>query len=197
MYQTVFATPDIRVDHQELLLDAAMAHRRVWMRYFTAVRQTSSERVVEPFVLHMHPHGLHLIAYCLNRQAFVNFNVNLIEEVRVLDETFAPADRSFDRAAFLEVGFDGHYSLPVVDVHLLIRPPTAHWARDRFFHPTQTVVDRPDGCVEVRFISGGQEAIAARVLGLGEDCQVIEPESLRQMVTQRAEALLARYREKE
>ncbi len=193
IYQTHFAGPTIRVEHQEQLLEAALSQKRVWIRYFGAFKQSVSERVVEPIFLHAHPYGLHLIAYCLKREGFANFNVNLIEALKVLDESFSLEDRVFERDAFLQTGFDGQYTLPVLDVRLRISPPTAHWAKDRFFHATQEIIELQDGAVEVRFRAGGQQAIVARILGLGADCEVLQPQTLRAQVRQQAQKICARY----
>ncbi len=193
VYQTDFYNPDVRVDHQDALLEAALSRKRVWVRYFSAARQELGERVIEPFFLHVHPYGLHVIAYCTMREDFVNLNVNLIEALRVLDETFEPEARGFDRVQFLESGFDGHYEPPVMDVCLRIDAPTSRWARDRFFHPTQRVTEVADGVVEVRFRAGGGDAIVARVLSLGSDCEVVEPAYLRDRVRERARQIIERY----
>lgn len=189
VFQVDLAPPTVATDHQDALIDAALTHRRVWLRYHSAARDVEGERIVEPFCLHRHPHGLHLIAWCLTRDAFVNLNVNLIRGLRVLEERFDPAARAFEREAFLAASFDGHHGAPIIDVRLRIAAPSAHWLRDRFFHATQQIVALEAGAVEVRFRAGGVEAIVDRVLSLGPDCTVIAPESLRRAVHTRALAV--------
>lgn len=191
-YRADFNAPSAREEHQRTLLEAALKRRRVRMRYFTAVRQARSTRVVEPFLLHLHPYGLHLVAHCLTRGEVISFNVNLIEAVEVLDQTFDPATRGFDRDAYLASGFDGYYQGPLMAVHVVIHPPSSYWVRDRFFHVTERFHTRPDGAVELRFEARGDDAIAKRVLGLGPDCEVVAPEALRDLVRQYAQAIVAR-----
>lgn len=193
VFQSSFDLPPIRADLQERLLGAALARRRVWIRYFTAERGAHSERVVEPFFIRLHPHGLDLAAYCLQRREFLVFHVNRIEALRELDDTFDPAARAFDLDRFLATTFDGRRGGPVLDVCLRVKQPTAAWARDRFYHATQRLRELDDG-VEIRFRAGAPEAIAARVLSLGPDCEVVEPESLARLVAQKADAIAARYR---
>lgn len=193
VWQTDLGLPVLRADHAEALFNAALTHHQVQLRYFTAARQASSERVVEPLCLHRHPYGLHLIAYCLNRQAVINFNVNLIDAVRTLPTRFSPDARMFSLTDFLESGFDGHYDPPVIAVRLRVDPPSACWVRDRHFHPTQRVVELADGAIEVCFQAGGLAAIVARILGLGPACEVIAPEALRVAVRTQARAIAARY----
>ena len=194
VFQSSFDKPSVPTGLQEQLLQAAVARRLVEMEYFTAERQELSQRRVEPHFLHLHPHGLHLIGYCLTRCAFLYFNVACIRRLRVLEDTFQPERRDFDLDSFLETVFDGHRGTPVLDVCLRIRNPTAHWARDRFYHASQTVTEWADG-VEIRFRSGAPEAITARVLGLGPDCEVIEPLGLRRLVAKKARDISRLYKD--
>lgn len=193
VFLSSFDPPSVRADHHERLLFAAIERRRVWLRYFTAERCAYSERVVEPYLLRLHPRGLDLIAYCTTRSAFLAFNVGCIEALRVCEDTFDPAARAFDLDRFLAGSFDGRRGDPEIDVHLRIRNPTAAWARAQFFHPTQRMRELDDG-VEIRFRAGAPEAIAARVLGLGPDCEVVEPALLARMVAERAAAVASIYR---
>ena len=192
VFQSSFLKPTVPADLQQRLHRAALERRLVRLDYFTVERQRSSERVVEPFFLHLHPHGLHLIAYCRDRQDFLYFSVNSVRSAQVLDETFSPEARGFDLDAFLETVFDGRRGQPILDVHLRIADPTAGWARDHFYHSSQEIIDI-DGGVELRFRSGAPEAIAARVLSLGPDCEVLAPLSLAQDVARKARDIQGLY----
>jgi predicted DNA-binding transcriptional regulator YafY len=196
VFQSSFDPPRVRADLQERLLEAAMLRRRVWIRYFTAERGAHSERVVEPLLVRLHPHGLDLVAWCLERRDLLSFRVNCIEALQVRDDTFDPAARAFDLERFLATTFDGRRGGPVLDVCLRVRLPTAAWARDHFYHATQQLREVDDG-VEIRFRSGAPEAIAARILSLGPDCEVVEPASLARLVAERAGAIAARYRDRQ
>lgn len=192
---TGFDLPRIHAEFQERLVDAARERRRVWLRYFTAERGATSERVVEPLVVRIHPHGHDLVAFCLERREFLTFNVHCIEALRVTAETFDPAARAFDLERFLASTFDGRRGLPELDVCLRVRGPTAAWARHQFFHASQELRE-VEGGVEIRFRAGAPEAIAARVLGLGPDCEVVAPALLAELVAQKAAAIAARYRDR-
>lgn len=192
---TGFALPRLHGEFQERLVDAALGRRRVWLRYFTAERGAHSERVVEPFLVRVHPHGHDLVAYCLERGDFLIFHIHAIEALRVLEEGFDPVARAFDLERFLASSFDGRRGLPELDVCLRVRGPTAAWARHQFFHASQVMRELADG-VEIRFRAGAPEAIAARVLGLGPDCEVVAPAELAASVARKAEAIAARYRDR-
>ena len=180
-----------RVPDHDLLLQAALERQRVRLTYFTPGEGRLSVRTVDPYHLHLGPHGLFLIAWCHTRADFLYFAVGSIRRAQRLAERFTP--RPLDVDAFLETVFDGQRRLPILDVHLHVRPPAAAWARERFYHQSQQLTDREDGSVEIRFRSGGEDAIVARILSLGPDCEVLAPPQLRQAVAERAAAIARRY----
>jgi len=192
VFQSSFFKPQVQNDFQEQLLTAAIEHRVVWLKYFTVERQAISEREVEPFFLHQHPHGFHLIGYCLKREDFLQFGINHIQEIKVLEKTFAPEERAFDLDAFLRTVFDGHRSLPILDVRLHIKYPTAHWARERFYHHSQQIKEVEEG-IELHFRSGGSEAIVSRILSLGPDCEVLSPPELQKRVAEKSKEISMLY----
>lgn len=170
---------------QARLIDAAVRRKLVYMRYYTVEHNCEQDRTVEPFLVHLHPNGVHLIAYCRHREAFLYFDLGCIRSLTVLEVGFDPAARGFDLKAFLDTTFAGRRGLPVIDVHLRIRNPTALSARHQFFHRSQTITEFPGG-IELRFRAGAPAAVAARVLSLGPDCEVLEPASLRDAVAKKA-----------
>ncbi len=193
VFHSSFLKPHQRSDLQEQLHDAALSRRLVRLTYFTAERGTTGERLVEPYVLHLHPRGVHLIAYCRERQDFLYFSLGAIQALDVLGETFDPQAHPFDLQAFLATVFDGRRGTPLLDVHLRIKEPTAHWARDQVYHPSQELTEI-EGGIELRFRAGAPEAIAARVLSLGPDCEVLAPPTLAQEVAAKARAIAELYR---
>jgi predicted DNA-binding transcriptional regulator YafY len=197
VWQTALHLPALTTAHIDSLTAAITGRRAVRLRYFTAVRQQMSERIVEPCCLQRHPYGVQLIAYCRTRAALINFNLNLIDALIVLPDPFDMTPHLDALPAFLETGFDGLYTHPVIDVHLRLQPPAAWWMRDRFFHASQTITTEPDGTVHIRFRAGGFDAIVARVLSLGPSCTVLAPVSLRSAVEQQAQAIAARSPKKD
>ena len=192
VFQSSFETPAGPPEHRDALIEAALARRCVRLRYFTAERDAESERVVDPYHLHLHPHGLHLIAFCHQRREFLYFSVARIRELSTLELGFDPAARPLELDAFLATVFDGRRGLPLLEVTLRVREPSAHWARERFFHRSQEIRE-VEGGIEIRFCSGAPEAIAARVLGLGPDCEVLAPPSLRRAVAEQAARICQQY----
>lgn len=185
-----------RISEEQLseLIHAAADQRKIWIKYFTVSRQVETERVVEPFVIYQSPHGFRLVAYCHLRDDVRMFSINQIREQRLLDEHFDLEARRFDLESYLLTSFHDMGGEPIVDVKLHVGFPSASWARDRVYHPTQEITDVDDGII-ITFRSGGLPAIAATVLGIGIDCRALEPPILREMVAQRARQIASYYDE--
>lgn len=192
VFQSSFDQPRVDEPLRARLLEAALARRVIAFEYYTVERDAVSDRVVEPFFLYLHPRGLQLIAYCRTRAALLSFHVSCVRALRVLEERFDPEARAFDLEEFLATTFDGQRGLPVLDVRLRIREPSARWARAHFYHQAQEIEDVAGG-VEIRFRAGAPQAIAARVLSLGPDCEVLAPPELRRLVAEQARAIWRLY----
>lgn len=70
----------------------------------------------------------------------------------------------------------------------------APFVRARSWHHTQQLADLPDGGVELRLHTGGQELVRF-CLEWGQTCEVVEPEWLRAEVLDELEGAMSNYRE--
>ena len=193
IYQSDFSRPDTQSDYTEELIQAAQKQQCVAIRYFSASRGEEAERIVEPFVIRLTIQGLHLIGYCHLRTEFRFFTINRIKSLRVLQQSFDPAMRRFDLERYIEESFGGLRSDPVQKIKFHIRYPTAHWAKDLFFHSTQKIEETDDGIL-LTFRSGGEDAIIRRAVGLGPDCELLEPPHLRSRIVALLEKIAERYK---
>jgi predicted DNA-binding transcriptional regulator YafY len=64
-----------------------------------------------------------------------------------------------------------------------VTPAGAAEARAWRWHPTQTVEDRADGGVEVRFRASGMRELAWHLFSWGEQVQIVAPERLKAVMT--------------
>ncbi len=99
-----------------------------------------------------------------------------------------PAD--FDLSAFASQSF-GIYQDQIEDVVLAVSPEGANEARGWRWHPTQTLEDRPDGGVTVRFTASGMRELAWHLFTWGDQVKIVAPERLK---TAMAEELAAAQR---
>jgi predicted DNA-binding transcriptional regulator YafY len=105
------------------------------------------------------------------------FRLDRMSAVRAEDGVAAPPPE-FDLQAFASQSF-GIYQDEIEDVVLRVTPGGAAEARAWRWHPTQTVEDRADGGVEVRFRASGMRELAWHLFSWGEQVQIVAPERLK------------------
>lgn len=135
-----------------------------------------SWREVEPYSTWYHAGQLYLIAFCRRVEDIRTFAVHRIVGAEVLDEDFDP-DPSFDAAAFARKGF-GVFHGPVYRFVIDFDPEVAHVPRERSYHASQRVRERPDGTVRMTFEAAGLPEVAAWVAGFGGKAVPVEPAEL-------------------
>ncbi|WP_313577295.1 WYL domain-containing protein, partial [Brevundimonas sp.] len=92
-----------------------------------------------------------------------------------------PAD--FDLGVFASQSF-GIYQDEIEEVAVRITPEGADEARGWRWHPTQTVEDRADGSVVVRFRASGMRELAWHLFTWGERATILGPERLKAVMAE-------------
>jgi predicted DNA-binding transcriptional regulator YafY len=178
--------------HLEPLSAAIEAQRQVWIRYYTNTRAEETERTVDPYQVLTYQGRGYLIGYCHLRQKVLDFRLDRIRALRVLDEAFTlPPD--FDLEAYLGPSFGMHKGERTFAVHVRFSPYQARWIKEEVWHESQIMTLRPDGTLDVRMQVAGLADVARWVLAYGGEAEVISPPVLRQRVATEARCMAARY----
>jgi len=171
------------------LEEACQASRQVWMRYYTASRDATSERVLDPYLLHIYRGtNPYVIGYCHRREEIRWFRVDRIKELKLLEATFK-RDPSFDAKDHLEMIFQHEVGGVPVNVQIWFDPPTAPYIRERRWHPTQVLHEHSDGSVMLQMMVRGLNDLKRWVLGYGKGAIVREPPELKKMVAEEVELI--------
>ncbi len=102
--QIVMESPAVS-EHFEQLRRATEQNRKIEIDYYALIRDTTSRRVVRPYVLTKHLGYWYLTGYCEARQDVRTFKFERILAVRIQDETFEPEpDLARFKQAFLDFG---------------------------------------------------------------------------------------------
>jgi predicted DNA-binding transcriptional regulator YafY len=126
-----------------------------------------------------------------SRPGAVLFRLDMIKDVKVTEEPGAPPD-DFDLKAYAERSF-GVFQEKPEDVELCFAPSAAHDASAYLFHPTQSLVDEPDGSLTVRFHAGGLKQIAYHLMTWGPAVTILAPPALQDEMREQVETLHAHY----
>lgn len=160
--------------------------RALSLRYYTATRDETTERVVDPLrVFEVDGHS-YLEAWCRSAEGMRIFRVDRIEHVDVLAEASAPpADVELRDLK------DGVYQPASEHLLALLRVSGSYaWVAD--YYPTESVVETDDG-LEVSLRVAQPAWVRAMALGSAGDVQVLSPLWLAESVRAEAAAALSSY----
>lgn len=76
---------------------------------------------------------------------------------------------------------------------LRIEAARARWAKEKPFHPRQSVEDADDGAIVVEIDRAYDEEMIPQLLALGEHVEVLEPEDVRERLLESARRIAAKY----
>jgi predicted DNA-binding transcriptional regulator YafY len=173
----------------EKLRRAIREHRRVDMKYQTSQVPHPTQREMDAYAL-VHRWGWwYVIGFCHVHQEIRTFRVDRIIEVTLSNETFV-ASPEFELQTYLKNEMQAQ---PQVRARLHFEPQFAN-----IISGTQSyweiVETKPDGSIEVTFLSPTLEWAASTTLAYGPAVEVLEPPELRPMVAEWAEEIARKYR---
>lgn len=173
------------------VLSQAIAYRHtVQMRYFSAGRNVTTRREVDPYRLRYVDGGLYLIAYCHWRKDVRMFAVERIKSLTPTDHPYQ-MPLHFDIDAYVEdalVVMRGER----ITVELKFDKATAAWVKDRIWHPSQQLTALKGGQLVMTFQVADTRELLGWILSFGSGVQVLKPEHLRKAVWDEAKKLLAK-----
>ena len=164
--------------------------RTVQMRYYTASRNRTGRREVDPYRLWYADGGLYLIGYCHLRQDVRMFAV---DRIRSLALTNHPCQMplGFDLDAYVRDALVVMRGKPI-EVELLFDPSTTAWVKDRVWHQSQKTHMTRDGRLVMSLRVSDTPELVGWVLHFGSGVKVVGPESFRGKVRQEAQNILSR-----
>jgi predicted DNA-binding transcriptional regulator YafY len=170
------------------LIRAITDKRTVQMRYYSASRNVTSRREVDPYRLRYVDGALYLIAYCHWRKDVRMFAVERIRSLTLTDHPYQ-MPLHFDVDAYVEdalVVMRGKR----IEVGLLFDKPTAAWAKDRTWHPSQRLKPMKDGTLRMTLTVADTRELLGWILSFGTGVSVVQPDSLRLAVQEEARRIL-------
>lgn len=188
-------TPDMTPIFSALVLGWAH-HQIVEVTYRPANAVTAFTCRFAPYLLE--PSGIgrtiYVIGAVMPRGELRTFKLERVERTALLAETFTvPAD--FNGQALLARAWGVMYGdAAPVTVRLRFSKYVSRRVRETRWHPSQRIVDLPDGGCEWQAEIGDAIEIGPWVRGWGRDCEVLAPEELRAEVVKHVNALHGIYR---
>ena len=174
---------------------AILQHRAVVLEYCSRGMTRAAPREIEPYAVAIYRGSLYLVAMACEvppEEAVRHFKVDRIRKATALDRRFVP------RPGF---SLDEHFA-HCVGIYRSGEPATmriwfssrvAAWVQEEPWHPRQEVDLREGGDLVLTLPSVYPDEILSKVLALGAEAEVMEPESCRKKIMAVLQALTAKY----
>ena len=182
---------DPEIWHQ--LESACRQQKSVHMTYYTASSNSTSDRKLDPYLLHIYRGtNPYVIGFCHKRQEVRWFRVDRIQRLESLSDTFVQ-DSTFDAKDHLEMIFQHEVGGVPVNVAIWFDAATAPYIRERRWHPTQELQEHPNGAVTLCMTLRGLNDLKRWVLGYGRGAIVQQPPELVELVQQEISGMARHY----
>ncbi|MGH3562817.1 MAG: helix-turn-helix transcriptional regulator [Mycobacterium sp.] len=166
---------------------AVHRHRALAISYYSASRDSSSHRVVDPIRVVVIADQSYLEAWCRTAEGVRLFRFDRIDSAAVLDEPSSPPHPAVQAGTDTSL-FDADPSLPSAT---LLVAPSAAWMFE--YYPMRVLRELPGGYCDAAMTYASDEWMTRLVLGFGPVVQVLAPEPLVQRVRDAAAAALHVY----
>jgi predicted DNA-binding transcriptional regulator YafY len=195
----VFGAPRKSYERQEGMLKtinrAILEHRRVEIDY-QAVGKPVSKRKIEPYGLAVYQSSIYIVAADPDvpdpKERLRNWKLDRFHHATLLDEYFKP-DPQIDLSKHLgsSIGIFSGDAATLVKIRLGKR--SAAYVREDPWHPDQQLeaIDEEQSVLTVP--ANHPREILPKVLSLGSDAEVIEPEAFRKTVAETVQAMAEHY----
>jgi proteasome accessory factor C len=155
--------------------------------YYTAARDETTERVVDPMRVLVAEGRAYLEAWCRRAGAVRLFRVDRIDGMTELEEPAAPPAHA--RPADLSAGvFSGHPDLPLVTLRV---GRSGRWITE--YYPCEEIVEESPDRWLVSLRATDLAWARRLVMGLGPEVTVVAPAQLVESVPDQARIALAAY----
>ncbi|MFP6641431.1 MAG: YafY family protein [Myxococcota bacterium] len=175
----------------QALNQAVLSRETVRIRYFTGRTGEESSRELDPYQVWYRAGGLYIIGFDHRSGEIRTFAVDRIRQLRRTGSRFE-VQAGFDFDVWTAANF-GVVGGPASQVRIRFDKTRANEIRERTWHRSQKLVERPDGSLELTMEVGGDNELASWILSFGEEAEVIEPAGLRDRVRAALRAALSRY----
>ena len=171
------------------LLEATLQHRRAVMRYHSFSSDREKEYVIEPSRVVFAQGALYIVAFVPEYGQTRTFAVDRIRSLSLTDERFEPVETDEDAFAH---SLGVHEGAPE-RIEVEFEPALARYIRERVWHASQEVRDRPDGSVLLTLNVSNDVALRSWLLGFGPLARVISPPALAAEMVEALDRARARY----
>ncbi len=163
------------------LAQAITKMRTVEMRYYTATRDKTSRRKVDPYRIWYAGGALYLIGYCHIRRDVRMFAIDRILSLTI---TNLPCQMplGFSVEDYVRNALSVMRGGTQIEVELCFDKKTSAWAKGRIWHPSQKATLDRKGCLTLKLQVAETSELIGWILSFGSGVRVLKPAALAQEV---------------
>ncbi len=165
----------------ELIANALLARKRIYIRYLQRYNETVSEREVSPQRLVYYRDNWYLDAFCHDRDDLRTFSLDAIETVKGLEKSAVSVDENV-LVSELESSYGIFAGKKYQIAKLKFTPFRARWVSKELWHPKQRGQTMEDGSYILEIPFSDERELTLDILRQGSDVEVIDPPTLRKHV---------------
>lgn len=165
-------------------LKSAIFESRIVTFHYYSGKGEIIKRVVEPLKLVFKSADWYLYGYCSTRNDFRFFKLTRIRDLVITDHEYT---RSIPNQIFVE---EEKFEMQTIKVTLLFDKSMSFRVYDKF---DDEVIQNEDGSFLVETVMPNNELLFSYILSCGDKVEVISPQELRNIVSERAKKILVKY----
>ncbi len=175
---------------------AIMEHRVVEVEYQKPEVEAAQRRKIEPYAIVFYQSSLYIIAAACevseSEGRIRHFKLDRFKKATALDEWFKPLE-DFDPQQHLQGTLGIFTAEDLKEFRIRVSSRASRWVIEDPWHEDQEIEPHEDGSVILKVRAGHEMDVIPRVLALGDQAEVIEPESCRRKIAEMVEKLAAIY----
>ena len=172
----------------EKLRQATHERHQISTIYQSLKDEKGIKRKIDPYALVFQAGWWYMVGYCHLRAALRTFRVDRFKKLTILDTSFQTTEE-FNIHKYLE---DEFHNQPVIRARLRFIPQAAHIVTNNSL-AWELIQQNPDGSVDATLTAPDLPWLASTALSLGNWVTVLEPQELRDMVLEWAQATANLY----
>ncbi len=195
----VFGSPSKSYERHEGMLrtiNRGIVEHRVLEVEYESVGKPATARFIEPYGLAVYQSSIYVVAVASEvtdpEDRLRHWKLDRFRRVEALDKWFKP-DPTVDLNEHLSRSIGIFSSETAVMVKILLGKRAAAWVREDPWHPDQVFEKRHDDSAMLTVPTSHPRELMPKVLQLGADAEVLEPESFRTAIAEVVKHMAACY----
>lgn len=183
---------EVESETYKQLLEAIREHRTVEIIHYSAERNETTRRMVDPYHLHNQSGDWYLIAYDHLRQGMRDFGLSRIRSISKTNQRFEIRP-DFNRDAYLSDQFWGYRSANPIEVVARFDAYQARWIGEKQWPGEISKAILDDGALLLTFRAHHQEAAMRWLMQYGSHVQVLQPQELVDAIANEVKKMQTNY----